>query len=311
MILKPLICAALILSSQAAFATNVGVRTTDCPLSDGIMRTFVKLSANHTGGWDSDLAEYSGGGQWREYAIATCPTDGFTLYGEDIGPVEDEALADRLRERLTEHLAGQPPIGELAVWERYIIAAEMYKVLGKEPLFMAHIYMQAAWTARDEAVGVYQGLEGPINARSLISQGELELETQQDLSLRKILLHNLARIAHRGGYSDDRDRFLNAFEQVGSLSPEESRALSIFRSVSENIEPMLLGLAAEQMQLHLMTSPEISETTMGAWCNYILADIARRSGDNSTAQQHYRSVLGSNGASEQMRELAEYLLGTL
>lgn len=301
----------MLLSSYTVAATNVGVQTTDCPLSEGVMRSFVKLSANHIGGWDSDLAEYSMGGQWREYAIATCPSDGFTLYGEDIVPIDDVTLANRLRDRLQEHLLGQPPVEEMEVWERYLIAAEMYKVMGKEPLFMAHLYMQAAWTARDAAVGVFQGLEGPVNARALISQGEVELETQQEPDLRKILLHNLARIAHRGGFSDDRDRFLVAFEEVGSLSPDETRVLTTFRSVSENIEPRLLALASEQMNLHLASSAEVSSTTMGAWCNYIIADISRRSGDNSNAREHYQLVLNSDGATAQMKELAEYLISGL
>ena len=301
----------MLFSSHTVSATNVGIQTTDCPLTEGVMRTFVKLSANHTGGWDSDFAEYSGGGQWREYAISTCPYDGFTLYGEDIAPIQDEALANRLRARLEEHLVGLPPISELPVWDRYLVAAEMYKEMDREPLFMAHLYMQAAWTARDAAVGVFHGLEGPVNARDLITQGEVELETQQDPSLRKILLHNLARIAHRGGYSDERTRFINAFEEIGSLSSEESQALTTFRSVSENIEPSLLALAAEQMHLHLASSSEVESTSMGAWCNYIIADIARRGGDNTQARHHYQLVLGSNGATEQMKELAEYLIETL
>jgi hypothetical protein len=308
---KKLALVAIISLSQTAYATNVGIQTADCPLTEGVMRTFVKLSANHTGGWDSDFAEYSGGGQWREYAISTCPYDGFTLYGEDIAPIQDEALANRLRERLEEHLADLPPIDEMPVWERYLVAAEMYKVMDKDPLFMAHLYMQAAWTARDTAVGVFHGLEGPIHARELITQGEGELETQEDPSLRKILLHNLARIAHRGGYTNDRNRFLSNFEEAGSLSSEEAQALATFRSVSENIEPRLLALAAEQMQRHLSSTAEASATSMGAWCNYIIADIARRGGDNSLARHHYQLVLGSNGATDQMRELAEYLIETL
>ncbi len=301
----------MLISSFSVSATNVGIETTDCPLTDGVMRTFVKLSANHSGGWDSDLAEYSSGGQWREYAIATCSDDGFTLYGEDIAPINDEALAIRLSERLEEYLSDKAPVQEMSVWSRYLVAAEMYKVMEKEPLFMAHLYMQAAWTARDAAVGVYLGLEGPVNARSLISQGEVELESQQDPSLKKILLHNLARIAHRAGFSDDRDRFLAAFEEMGALSSEEAAALTVFRSVAENIEPRLLALATEQMRLHLSSSPEVTSTSMGAWCNYIIADIARREGDNPTAREHYQLVLSSDGATPQMKELAEYLISTL
>ena len=59
--------------SSLALATQLDIQIEPCPTGKGTARVYTKVSANTHGGWDSDLVSYSTEGQYREYAIATCP----------------------------------------------------------------------------------------------------------------------------------------------------------------------------------------------------------------------------------------------
>ena len=62
------------------------------------------------------------------------------------------------------------------VWERYVIAAHVYEALGRDDLDIAQIYLEASWTARDAAVGVYKGgINGPVAAKQILTVGATEL----------------------------------------------------------------------------------------------------------------------------------------
>ena len=121
----------MLLLIATALATQVSPENMVCPLdpSDSV-RVYHRASSNTHGGWDSDLAQYSSQGQWREYAIATCADSLFTLYGVDMVQELSAEQITQLQGRLAEirPMLPQDPT-QLQTWDRYLIAVEMYRVL--------------------------------------------------------------------------------------------------------------------------------------------------------------------------------------
>ena len=102
-------------------------------------------------------------------------------------------------------------------WERYEIAAEYYRWKGKPALFMGRLYLEAAWTARDKAVGIHPELKGPVVADQVLEQGAKELQKELTSEQRKMVTFNLARVAHRNAQFDKREQYLTAF-LIGSCT---------------------------------------------------------------------------------------------
>ncbi len=255
-----------------ALATQVTWHTEPCPLGEGPARVFEKVSANTHGGWDSDLASYSSEGQWREFALATCSENLYTVYARDIGQPLSPEQAKAAQARLAEISARTDP-DTLQVWDRYLIAAEMYGLQGASPKALFELYMDASWTARDAAVGVYLGLEGPKAARELLNEGRAELDKELDPTTRKVLLHNLARVAHRGGWPVERDHYLRLFEEVGALTDREREVLDTFRHANV-VEARLQELAL--VQVDLVLAGTIEDPQERARMGYLRADLLRR-----------------------------------
>jgi hypothetical protein len=303
--MKPL-AASLLLLSGLAQATDVGVSELPCPFGEGNVRVYSKLSTNRLGGWDSDLASYAVGGQWRTYAISTCPSSLYSFPSE-AGPdpkLQEVTHRERLMTLLEQARAefGENP----SPWDRYEIAIRILSLdRSPEPLRLARLYLSAAWTARDVAVDVYKGLEGPEMAWKLLQTGEAELQKpQMDASTKKILLHNLARVAHRGGYLAERDMHLASFEGLGPLSAEEQKVLSDFQMVKE-VEPRLLTQAASHLDAHIA---QAVDSRSKSWALYVRGDIARRAGETEKAKTHFNAVLASEQSEPQIRHLATWLL---
>jgi hypothetical protein len=175
-----------------------------------------------------------------------------------------------------------------------------------EPSRLAKLALNAAWTARDQAVDVYKGLKGPEMAWTLMQGGDTELKkTEMDAPTRKVLLHNLARIAHRGGFIQARDRYLSAFEAQSPLSEPESQMLSRFRNIVLQVEPALLAKAAVYLDAQIAAS---GDSQSKSWARYIRGDIARRAGETEKAKTHFRAVLDSDKTDSQIRQLAGWFL---
>ena len=304
--MRSLLFSGLFLSSLAN-ATDVGVRELPCPFGEGEVRVYAKLSTNRLGGWDSDLASYSVGGQWRKYAISTCPSSLYSFPSES-GPspkLQNEDYRQRLHQLLEKAKGefGEDP----AIWDRYEIAVRILSLDEEpEPTRLARLYLNAAWTARDVAVDVYKGLQGPEMAWSLLQEGQNELKKSTlDSSTRKILRHNLARIAHRGGFIQQRDLHLEAFEKLTPLSTQEQQVLTRFRQMVIEVEPRFLAKAAVHLDRHIAQS---ADSQSKSWAHLVRGDIARRAGETEKAKNHFAAVLASQDSDDQMRQLASWLI---
>jgi tetratricopeptide (TPR) repeat protein len=284
-------------------ATGVAPHDLPCPLDGAAVRVFEKLSGNTHGGWDSDMARYASQGQWRRYAISTCQQDFLSLYGEDWEELSGTLVADSVREILAPYISTDPET--LEIWDRYLIAADVYRSLGRDARFLGQLYLEASWTARDVAVGEYGGLEGPVMARQLLEAGAIELEKELPPTTRKILLHNLARVAHRGGFNRERNAYLDAFEAVGDFSAPETRVLRRFQQIVEEVEPALQDRAITEFERWLEEHPEPSPEAMRL--NYVLADLHRRRGHPEQAARGYARVLASEHSTQEIKDLSAFL----
>ncbi len=284
-----------------AEATQLQVTSVTCPLGEGNVKVYTKVAANTHGGFDSDLAAYSVEGQHRTWAVSTCPSTLFSLLGVDMARPLDAAAQPRLRAALADELSRLPDKANPAVWDRYGIAARMYRELGRDKLFIAELLLEASWTGRDEAVGVYEGLEGPAATRALLDQGALELKKSLPPAQRKILLYNLARVAARGGYPTERDSYLRAFEAASPLTEKEAAAVARFRvGVAAELRYQDRAIEAFKEGLRLPDLPMDKKIRS----TYILADLLRRRGQPREALGLYTLVIAQPDAPEPLREMA-------
>jgi hypothetical protein len=286
-----------------ALATDLAVRQAECPYGGGLVKVYDLRSANNTGGYDSDLARYATQGQFRTHAMSTCPDTMFSLYGEDMDDTIDPRKHDAIASALAKVLASIPNRASPAVWDRYAIAAAMYRALGEPPEIVGDVYLEASWTARDEAVGVYVGLEGPKHADEELRKGRAMLATV-DAGARKTLLFNLARIAARAGHREARDRYLDLFAKE-PLDARDRAALDRFRTATRDVEPRLQDLAIAEYRKalaggHLTGASE-------ARVQYLLADLLRRRGATSEARALYEKVAARTDTPPELAEMAGYL----
>ena len=282
-----------------ALATQVGGGEMPCPLGGTPVKVYTRVSGNTHGGFDSDTAAYSTKGQFRTYKIATCPDSLFSLYGTDMSrPLDeaDRAAATAALAKATVGLSSKP-----AVWERYGIAAAIYEALGADPFFLGNLWLEAAWTARDEAIGVYVGLQGPKGVVDTLAQGEVELAKDLAPDVRRKVLYNLARVAHRGGYITERDAYLSELEASPGVSQAETDAIERMRRAGA-IEAALQDRAIEVFS-EALRQDEVP-VQLKARTTYLLADTLRRRQRYREAAPLYALVLAEERAPDQMREMA-------
>lgn len=286
-----------------ALAIQVVGRDVPCAFGEGTARVFELVAADASGGWDSDFARYSAGEQFRAYAIATCAQNLYTVYGSDMDEPVPEARRAAVQAALDAAVAALPDRANPRTWERYRIAGAVYAALGKDPGFLGELYLEGSWVARDEAVGYYARLEGPEAARQLIDLGWGELKKPLSDADRRKVLHNLARVAHRGGFNAERDAFLAAWEAVGGLSPREVEVLGTFRHIARSVEPQLQEMALEHFLAALRGSPSHEQKVR---YSYLAADLSRRLGRDREALPLYFLVANDQRADPVFRGLAAF-----
>jgi hypothetical protein len=294
----------VILFVALAHAVQVRAHDGPCPVGTGNVRVFERISDNTSGGYDSDLATYSSDGQWRTFRLATCADNLFSLYGDDLLALTADQRK-QLEGALPAAVAGVKDSKNPELWERYAIAASLYHALGKDDRFLGNLWLEASWTARDTAIGFYAGLQGPKGARALIDAGWEELKKPLSVEDRKKVLYNLARIAHRGGWGDERDGFLAAFEAAGPVTDREKESLDRFRRFAQVVEPALQDHAIEAFTAALRSQAPGDEKTR---MTYLLADLLRRRGRLRDAAPLYFLVANDRDTPDELRELAVFLV---
>ena len=297
-----------LLLSLISLGTRVVYQDLPCPIGDDIVRVYQFVSGNSLGGYDSDLASYSSQGQFREYGVATCAENLFSLPVNQMQNPIDAAMHDQLLAALAEEVAALPDPDEPTVWQRYGIAARMLKELGGSTLEQAELYLQASWTARDTVVGYHQGLTGPGAVSTLMALGAEELKKPLTDEQRRAILYTLARAAHRGGLSTARNEFLKQFEALDELSTGDQAAITEFRNIATTVEPHYQDLAIGAFQASLLEGISAESRIR---TTYLIADLMRRRGRYSEARPLYEAVLSNEGTPPNIREMAELLVSEL
>jgi hypothetical protein len=188
---------------------------------------------------------------------------------------------------------------------RYARAAELRRALGDDGLTVAQLYLEGSWTARDEAVGVYLGLEGPVEAEQILAYGDAELLKPEGQALARTLLYNLARVAHRGGFINAREGYLSRYIALPELTSADRERARRLRTLATGPEADVQRLALVELARFLKDTSAPAERLARA--RYLQADLHRRLGETDAAIRGYAQVALDEAAPAQLRELAAFL----
>jgi len=295
--------------SSSASAAQVTWRSGPCPIGKDTVRLFSKVSDNTLGGWDADTATYSANGQWRTHKVATCGENLFSMLGDELPAFQPDA---ELSQRLTRALdAARRELADPAnpqVWERYRIAARMYAEIGRTSMFMGDLWLEASWTVRDAGVGYYEGLQGPETTRGLLQRGDAELKKGLAPAQAKSVHFNLARVAYRGGYAQERDAHLAAFKAAGAMTPREEKAVAQMETAAR-LEPFYQQEALRHFRA-AMVDPALPPGDQ-ARATYLVGELSRRLGDLDTARSHLTLAMENPALEERLVGSARFLLTEL
>jgi len=286
-------------------ANATGIHTSDavCPIDEAdTVKLYFEVSSNEYGGFDSDGATYSSGTQFREHAISTCSKTLFSAYTEDMQKKISPSDSAEIKKGLTP-LAQQ--YTNPTVWERYELAVSFYRWQGKDPIYLAQVYMEAAWTARDKAVGIHPDLKGPVVADQILEQGKKELKKELTNEERKMVTYNLARVAHRNARFTERQHYITQFLNDPTLETYERDTAQEFIQLTTEVEPRLLKLALAEYLIHLQKVPQDGHT------QYIVADIFRRLGEYTQARTYFEKANLSAYLHPEQRMIVAHLLETM
>lgn len=291
----------------ASLALAAQVEGTRVPCPDGSGEAVVNrlIAQNTVGGWDSDGARYSAGGQFRAYMVSTCPS-GLSMLGGDLARGISPAMRVQVQPVL-DAIKQEHPSVELATLPahvRHAHAARIYRALG-QPEKEVQLWLSASWLARDRGVGLFKGLEGPVITRLMIASGETELAKDLKPEVRKQLTFNLAVVATRGGYPVRRDRFLATMDGL-TLTPEERERVAALRRATA-LEARYQDQAIEALGRTLMKRRG-SGVPVGT---YQLADLLRRRGRTEAALKAYKTAAAHEAVPESIRDLCRYFSAEL
>ena len=287
----------LLLFIAQSFALGLNTQVISCPVGTDQVKLFTKNSGNSLGGWDPDLAIYDSDGQYRNYAIATCQNNLLSLYAEDMQKPFKPDQITTLEALLPELQKQYPNPDKLNIWDRYDIAVLCYQALQADPKLIAELYMNAAWTIRDQVVGLHQ-LNGPEDMWLLLISAQEELKKDLSEQQRKLVLYNLARVAHRFGAYPLRDSYLNMFLNLKTLTTQEQSSTESF-SKAVLLEEQYLKKA----QAILLSIPDPTEREL-LW----IAEIHRRQGNTDTAKQLYQTLQSQQSEDRYIKKSSEFFI---
>ncbi|MFK7930291.1 MAG: hypothetical protein AB8H79_19035 [Myxococcota bacterium] len=296
------ILALLIMTAQA---TQVEATVVACPGGGGDVTIHRVISQNAAGGWDSDGARYSSAGQFREYEVSTCDT-GLSLRAGDMGIGLESARLQTLEPLLARFRTSHPGqrLSELPPHERHAMAAQVYEALGRHEV-AAELWMSASWLARDQAVGLFTGLDGPVAARLMLEAGGPELKKSLPDAVRKQVTFNLAVVAHRAGYPGRRDKLLAKVDKL-KLTPDERKRVQRMRRWSG------IELDYQKKAKAALIKTVAQSTGAAKWtATYRLADLSRRTGEAKPANSLYAVVAGAEEAPPTLVLLSQYFVAEL
>ena len=295
----------LLLTALLSTASATGIHTTDavCPIDEtDTVKLYFQISSNEFGGFDSDGATYSSGTQFREHAISSCANNLFSAYANDMQQAFSPTDIQEIKAWLTP-LVSQ--YSNPAPWERYEIAGEYYRWKGKPAVFMGQLYLEAAWTVRDKAVGIHPELQGPVVADQILAQGKKELQKDLTAEQRKMVTFNLARVAHRNARFTQREVYIQQFLNDPSLEDYERTAGIEFQKLTTEVEPKFLTLARSEYMNHVQQAPNDGQTL------YLLGDLNRRLGAYKEAKVYFEKANLSAHLQPEQRLIIAHLLETM
>ncbi len=278
----------LLLVAGSAHAANTLPDTVVCPVDGTEVHIERPIAANAMGGTDSDFCQYAAGGQIREQSVATCPT---CLYS-GLHSTYDRQLTDAQKRELLEMLdALRPTVGDphdLQPWDRYQIAALCAGVLGESALQRGNLLHAGAWTARDRVVGFIPMIDGPLDAHNKLDELDPEWAQIPDLRTQQMALFDLTRLAHRGGFVQRRDAYLN---QLDDLPPVPEDLIRVRTMVEEwiAIENRFLSKALEHFNAGLDRGE--GETNEQIYYRYLTVDLRRRLGQDKGLREELNVLL--------------------
>lgn len=288
--------------SPIALATGIHTDQVPCPIGKDVAKIFFVLSSNEYGGYDSDGATYSSGMQYRNYEISTCPQTLYSALGADMKTSWTEEEEQKILEIINKTTATfqKPKLPE--IWERYEIAIEIYRWQEKPSTFLISLYQKATWSIRDEAVGIHEGLAGPIVTDQVLEAGKKELQKNLTAEQRKMVLYNLARAAHRNARFKQRKEYITQFMSLSDLSPAEKKAGERFLELTEVIEPNYLEKTKKEVERYLKENPTDGQML------YLLGDLHRRLDDIESCKRYFHAANLTNDLQEEQRQIMHYLL---
>lgn len=278
------------------------------PIDGARFEVSVVGTANGLGGWDGDGCTYSRGLQPRATAIATSPT---TLYSARLDRW-DRPLDNKQKAQLLGFLsmAGSKvdDPSQLAAFQRYEIAARIATALGDSPEDVGELYLIGAWTVRDSIVGFMPSIQGTGDAWAKLKIVREQAKSLTDNGIRTRAMFDIARLCHRGGFTVERDAFLNSLDAIpdAGLGAIDKRNEFYRRALDES---RLLAEARQHFDAAIRSGTG-KAVDQADW-RWLRGEIGRRLGDYDAAKKDLQAVVDDATAREETRAYARDILAVL